>query len=53
MINKPYEPMGWKVLELTTGGEKHREMAQTEGQWDGKRKERITVVDSPTGSGPG
>lgn len=35
------------------GMEKHRQMAEAEGQKDGKAKERVTVVDSPTGSGPG
>lgn len=32
--------------------EKHRQMAQAEGQRNGKGKERVTVVDSPTGGGP-
>lgn len=36
-----------------SGGEKHRQMGQAEGQKDGKGKERVTAVDSPTGSGPG
>lgn len=35
-----------------SGREKHRQMGQAEGQRDGKGKERVTVVDSPTGSGP-
>lgn len=35
------------------GMEKHRQMGEAEGQKDGKAKERVTVVDSPTGSGPG
>ena len=33
--------------------EKHRQMGQAEGQRDGKGKERVTAVDSPTGSDPG
>lgn len=33
--------------------EKHRQMGQAEGQRNGKGKARVTVVDNPTGSGPG
>lgn len=33
--------------------EKRRRMDQAEGQRDGKGKERVTAVDSPTGGGPG
>lgn len=36
-----------------SGREKHRQMGQAEGQRDGKGKERVTVVDSPTDDSPG
>lgn len=48
--------MDWKVLELTKArgeeGERSRQMRRAEGHRDGKGKERVTVLDSPTGSGP-
>lgn len=35
-----------------SGGGKHRQMGQAEGQKDRKGKEKVTAVDSPTGGGP-
>lgn len=53
-INKKRPRIGKYYNQLQGGRkwerEKHR---QAEGQRDGKEKERVTVVDSPTGSGPG